>query len=184
MGGAFRQIGIVAAAALYALDHHVERLADDHEKRARAGGRARRAWLRGDPARDELRSSSARLTASWTECPRHGVELSGTPRRPRARRDAPGRWTARAWKPTLDAARALTSRPAVAKVCYSCKKGRRSGITAAIPWWNQAARFNRNLQKVRILSGTPPAEYVAPVLKAARSLKAVSARPQAAAAEV
>jgi threonine aldolase len=31
MGGALRQAGIVAAAGLYALDHNVERLADDHE---------------------------------------------------------------------------------------------------------------------------------------------------------
>src|SRR5207248_11507687 len=31
MGGALRQAGIVAAAALYALDHNVERLAEDHE---------------------------------------------------------------------------------------------------------------------------------------------------------
>jgi threonine aldolase len=30
MGGAMRQAGILAAAGLYALDHHVERLADDH----------------------------------------------------------------------------------------------------------------------------------------------------------
>lgn len=30
LGGAMRQAGIVAAACLYALDHHVERLADDH----------------------------------------------------------------------------------------------------------------------------------------------------------
>jgi threonine aldolase len=30
-GGAMRQSGIVAAACLYALDHHVERLAEDHE---------------------------------------------------------------------------------------------------------------------------------------------------------
>ena len=29
-GGAMRQSGVLAAAALYALDHHVERLADDH----------------------------------------------------------------------------------------------------------------------------------------------------------
>jgi threonine aldolase len=29
-GGAMRQAGIIAAAGLYALDHHVERLADDH----------------------------------------------------------------------------------------------------------------------------------------------------------
>jgi threonine aldolase len=31
MGGAMRQSGVIAAAAVYALDHHVERLADDHE---------------------------------------------------------------------------------------------------------------------------------------------------------
>ena len=30
LGGAMRQSGIVAAGCLYALDHHVERLADDH----------------------------------------------------------------------------------------------------------------------------------------------------------
>jgi threonine aldolase len=29
-GGGMRQAGVIAAAALYALDHHVERLADDH----------------------------------------------------------------------------------------------------------------------------------------------------------
>jgi threonine aldolase len=30
MGGGMRQAGIIAAAGLYALEHHVERLADDH----------------------------------------------------------------------------------------------------------------------------------------------------------
>ena len=30
LGGGMRQAGILAAAALYALDHHIERLADDH----------------------------------------------------------------------------------------------------------------------------------------------------------
>jgi threonine aldolase len=34
-GGAMRQAGIVAAAALYALDHHVDRLADDHARARR-----------------------------------------------------------------------------------------------------------------------------------------------------
>ncbi len=34
-GGAMRQAGIVAAAALYALDHHVDRIADDHERARR-----------------------------------------------------------------------------------------------------------------------------------------------------
>lgn len=30
LGGGMRQVGLLAAAGLYALDHHVERLADDH----------------------------------------------------------------------------------------------------------------------------------------------------------
>lgn len=30
MGGGMRQAGVLAAAAIYALDHHIERLADDH----------------------------------------------------------------------------------------------------------------------------------------------------------
>ena len=36
-GGAMRQAGIVAAAGLYALDHNVERLADDHARARRLG---------------------------------------------------------------------------------------------------------------------------------------------------
>src|SRR6266542_1577636 len=35
LGGAMRQSGMVAAAGLYALDHHVERLADDHARARR-----------------------------------------------------------------------------------------------------------------------------------------------------
>jgi threonine aldolase len=39
LGGGMRQAGILAAACLYALDHHVERLADDHaHARALAAG--------------------------------------------------------------------------------------------------------------------------------------------------
>jgi threonine aldolase len=34
-GGAMRQAGVIAAAGLYALDHHVERLADDHARARR-----------------------------------------------------------------------------------------------------------------------------------------------------
>ncbi|HJR75298.1 MAG TPA: low-specificity L-threonine aldolase [Luteimonas sp.] len=35
VGGGMRQAGILAAAGVYALDHHVERLADDHARAAR-----------------------------------------------------------------------------------------------------------------------------------------------------
>jgi threonine aldolase len=48
-GGAMRQAGVVAAAALYALDHHVARLAEDHARaRALADGLAA-AGLPVDP---------------------------------------------------------------------------------------------------------------------------------------
>jgi threonine aldolase len=45
-GGALRQAGIVAAAMLYALDHNVERLAEDH---ARAGRLAEGLAVAGLP---------------------------------------------------------------------------------------------------------------------------------------
>jgi threonine aldolase len=35
LGGGMRQAGIIAAAGIHALDHHVERLADDHRRAAR-----------------------------------------------------------------------------------------------------------------------------------------------------
>ena len=51
MGGALRQAGIVAAGALWALEHHVERLAQDHEHaRVLAEGLAALPGVEIDPA--------------------------------------------------------------------------------------------------------------------------------------
>jgi threonine aldolase len=51
LGGAMRQAGIVAAGALWALDHNVERLADDHENaRLLAEGLAQIQAVTIDPA--------------------------------------------------------------------------------------------------------------------------------------
>jgi threonine aldolase len=51
IGGAMRQAGIIAAACLYALDHHVERLADDHANaRHLADGLAEIPGIELDPA--------------------------------------------------------------------------------------------------------------------------------------
>jgi threonine aldolase len=48
-GGAMRQAGIIAAGGIYALQHHVKRLAEDHERAARlAGGLAELAGLAVD----------------------------------------------------------------------------------------------------------------------------------------
>ena len=44
-GGAMRQAGIIAAAGIYALDHHVERLADDHARARRLAEGWRAAGL-------------------------------------------------------------------------------------------------------------------------------------------
>jgi threonine aldolase len=52
-GGAMRQAGIVAAAALYALDHHVERLADDHRRAGRLASGLAAAGLPVEPSEVE-----------------------------------------------------------------------------------------------------------------------------------
>jgi threonine aldolase len=38
LGGGMRQVGVLAAAAMYALDHHVDRLRDDHKHARRLAG--------------------------------------------------------------------------------------------------------------------------------------------------
>jgi threonine aldolase len=51
LGGAMRQAGIIAAAGLHALEHHVERLADDHARAKRlAQGLAELPGIDLDPA--------------------------------------------------------------------------------------------------------------------------------------
>jgi threonine aldolase len=52
-GGAMRQAGIVAAAGVYALDHHVERLADDHARARQLAQGLAEAGLAVDPDRVE-----------------------------------------------------------------------------------------------------------------------------------
>ena len=57
-GGAMRQAGIIAAGALYALDHHVDRLAEDHENaRILAEGLAEVNGIEVEPVETNLRPS-------------------------------------------------------------------------------------------------------------------------------
>jgi threonine aldolase len=58
MGGGMRQAGILAAAGLYALDHHIERLAVDHE---RAGRMARALAPYGVVDLDRVHTNLIRL---------------------------------------------------------------------------------------------------------------------------
>jgi threonine aldolase len=78
MGGAFRQSGVVAAGCLYALDHNVERLAEDHDNaRLLADGLT---GLGCDVIAPETNivifSAPDGFVAAMGE---RGVELSGTP---------------------------------------------------------------------------------------------------------
>ena len=59
-GGGMRQVGILAAAGRYALDHHLERLADDHARARRLAERARR---RPGRRRDQHRGARRRRRA-------------------------------------------------------------------------------------------------------------------------
>jgi threonine aldolase len=78
MGGSMRQAGIIAAGCLYALEHNVERLADDHEHaRLLADGLAD---LGCDVIAPETNIVIFSAPAGFADAMgRHAVELSGTP---------------------------------------------------------------------------------------------------------
>jgi threonine aldolase len=58
-GGAMRQAGIVAAAGVYAFDHHIDRLADDHARAKRLAEGFAAAGLPVDP--DEVETNFVQL---------------------------------------------------------------------------------------------------------------------------
>ncbi|GIW73634.1 MAG: threonine aldolase [Phycisphaerales bacterium] len=64
LGGAMRQAGVIASAALYAMEHHVQRLAEDHARARRlAEGIARCAGMTLDPPEVATNIVYARLGA-------------------------------------------------------------------------------------------------------------------------
>ncbi|MBC3779612.1 low-specificity L-threonine aldolase [Pseudomonas sp. SWRI99] len=54
VGGGMRQAGLLAAAGLYALDHHVERLADDHANALRLADGLREAGFVVEPVQTNM----------------------------------------------------------------------------------------------------------------------------------
>ena len=80
MGGALRQAGIVAAAGLYALDHNVERLAEDHSNaRALAEGLAELPGASLDVAKVETNIVIFEVDDAvkrWQELAEAGVEVT------------------------------------------------------------------------------------------------------------
>ena len=79
VGGAFRQSGIVAAGCLFALDHHVERLAEDHENaRVLADGLAEFGIEVVPPETNIVIFSVPDPDSFREQMARRSVELSGT----------------------------------------------------------------------------------------------------------
>jgi threonine aldolase len=80
LGGAMRQAGIVAAGALHALDHHVKRLASDHENaRLLAEGLAQLPGVSIDPASVETNIVIFEVEDAVAACGRlwdEGVQLA------------------------------------------------------------------------------------------------------------
>jgi len=84
-GGAMRQAGIVAAAGVYALDHHVDRIADDHARAQRLAEGWAAAGLQVEPEQTEtnfVQIDIAPLALTWQEAEARaalvGVGISDT----------------------------------------------------------------------------------------------------------
>jgi len=83
LGGGMRQVGILAAAGLYALEHNVERLAEDHDKaRLLARGLSELDGIRLDPASVEtniviFELDGADVSAFVEGCRQRGLLLAG-----------------------------------------------------------------------------------------------------------
>src|SRR5918999_1371926 len=75
-GGAMRQAGIVAAAALYALDHHVERLAEDHMRARRLAEGLAEAEVPLDPREVETNFVGIDVRALGVEIPEARAQIA------------------------------------------------------------------------------------------------------------
>jgi threonine aldolase len=81
LGGGMRQIGMLAAAGLYALDHHIERLAEDHAnaRRLATGLRALEVDVEDEPETNMVMFRIPDPGGFHRELERRGVRL-GAPR--------------------------------------------------------------------------------------------------------
>jgi len=79
LGGGMRQVGVLAAAGLHALDHHVERLAEDHANAMFLADRLRAAGLRVEIPQTNmvyLSLSPAQVAPLAAHLSKHGVLAS------------------------------------------------------------------------------------------------------------
>jgi threonine aldolase len=83
LGGGMRQAGILAAAGLYALEHHVRRLAQDHANADYLSAALRAMGLRVEPAQTNMvyvEIPAARAAELKTHLEQHGILATIKPR--------------------------------------------------------------------------------------------------------
>jgi threonine aldolase len=84
LGGGMRQAGVLAAAGLYALDHNIERVADDHRNAARlADGLAQVPGLKVEPPQTNIvfvQFPADRLPALRAHLDARGIKVTLAPR--------------------------------------------------------------------------------------------------------
>lgn len=83
LGGGMRQAGIIAAAGLHALDHHVERLAEDHDNAARLAQGLAAAGFEVEPVQTNMvfaRVPADRCAALKEHLASAGIAAIVTPR--------------------------------------------------------------------------------------------------------
>lgn len=82
LGGGMRQAGILAAAGLYALEHHVERLAEDHDNAAHLAAGLRAIGLSVEPPQTNIvyvQIPEPHLGALGAHLGRHGIVATLAP---------------------------------------------------------------------------------------------------------
>ncbi|GAB6386933.1 low-specificity L-threonine aldolase [Stutzerimonas marianensis] len=82
LGGGMRQAGVLAAAGLYALERHVERLADDHEKARLLGDGLRSLGYRVEPVQTNMiyLQVGDRAASLKAFCAERGIRITAAPR--------------------------------------------------------------------------------------------------------
>jgi threonine aldolase len=82
VGGGMRQAGVLAAAGLYALEHQVERLAEDHANAQRLGKRLAELGYSVEPVQTNMvyLQVGARAEALKAAAAEQGIKLSASPR--------------------------------------------------------------------------------------------------------
>ena len=156
MGGAFRQSGIVAAGCLYALDHNVERLADDHANARRLADGLAELGVEVVPRDQHRHLRGAARIRGGDGAPRGGAERHS--RRPRAGGHAPGRkrHRRRCGAPGGQGRAANLTRRGEG-LCTCARRAPRSGTAAATRWWPPSGASTRPAEGPHRRRGHSPA---------------------------